>query len=182
MNQVREAFNKSLKRRKEDARVRVEVACDREEALKPMVKDNDGGAGTGAISSSSLPLPASLLAQSVIGPGTGTGAGGGAGAGAGVAHTPDTQSHHLSPALALLASAQGQGLAPATPRPESVSGCVPLDGEVTDPPRLIHKYYPLVYPCIYTLRSMFFPLHTYKIYPLGLPINVFSLFHDMTPT
>ena len=168
MNQVREAFNKSLKRRKEDARVRVEVACDREEALKPMVKDNDGGAGAGAISSSSLPLPASLLAQSVTGPGTGAGVGVGGGVG-GVAHTPDTQSHHLSPALALLASAQGQGLAPATPRPEPVSGCVPLDGEVTDPPGPIHKYYPLVYPCIYTLRSMFFHCIPIKYTLLAYP-------------
>ena len=89
--QVREAFNKSLKRRREDARVRVEVVCDREEALKPMVKDNDGG----------------------------------------VSHTPDAQSHHLSPALALLASAQGLPFtSPCPPRPEPVNGCVPLDGEI----------------------------------------------------
>ena len=108
------------------------MVCDREEALKPMVQDNDGGAsGTGqsgagamaaialaaAASSSSLPLPSSLLAQGIAGGG---------------AHTPDTQSH-LSPALALLASTQGQGLPsshPSPPRPEPLNGSVPLDGEV----------------------------------------------------
>ena len=163
--------------------MRVEVVCDREEALKPMVKDgNDGGASasksamgqSGAIaalalaaaaaaSSSSLPLPATLLAQGTAG--VGAGAGGGVGA-----HTPDAHSQLLSPALALLASGPGlPSTSPGPPRPEPVSGCVPLDGEViTQSPMSI------------LLISPFYVIHIYP--PSYIHMQYLSIYNTHNPS
>jgi hypothetical protein len=113
---IREAFAKSLKRRRDEARLRVEVVCDREEESKrtgggsePMALD--AAAAGASLSAAALMQRAQQRAKSpsvlaAAGPGPTL-----------LAGTPDAMAAgDLNPAL-------------RPPRPEPERGCVPFDGE-----------------------------------------------------
>ena len=114
---IRESFLKTLKRRREEARVRVEVICDREEAYKLLVKDEEGqgqGQGQGLKQAAPAPTTAAALLQRAQ-------------------QQQRSKSPFLpcpSPVVDMLRAGPPEAAEPRPlPRPEPARGSVPLDGE-----------------------------------------------------